>query len=154
MHFFSQQNIELVVHCGDWKSLHSLTYFAEQAAQYALPVRGVLGNNDADPDAFLHLFHTLPGTILLDAVVMKFTAGGKRCVIHHGHAMKVLKDQYATTDILFTGHTHKPRVEQVDTTFIVNPGSTAFAIPRSKTWKATVAIVETDPLSARIVELP
>lgn len=64
----------------------------------------------------------------------------------------VMKDPSVT--IALKGHSHKPLIVSDNNTLVVNPGSTAFAIPRSKSWVPTVAIVDTATMHAEIVDLP
>ena len=150
--FFKHQQVEKVVHCGDWKSIETLEYFAQLTDKASLPVMGVLGNNDVDVDGFQAAALNAPSEFVLTSDILEFDAGGKKCAVYHGHhrptLTKVVADQ--TYDFIFLGHTHKPLITYADDKIIVNPGSTAFSIPRSKTWQPTVAIVDTNTGSATL----
>lgn len=150
--FFKSHNVELVVHCGDWKSLETVRYFAEEAYKLSLPVKGVLGNNDIDVADFMAYAEIAPGDFEIKQNVFEFKTGGRTLAIYHGHHKPTLRrvvsdDSY---DLVFLGHTHKPRIEEDTNKLIVNPGSTAFSIPRSKEWVASVAIVNSNTLTATI----
>jgi putative phosphoesterase len=142
---FMRNGVELVIHCGDWKKIETLRYFAECAARSNLAVRGVLGNNDTDVDAFLKEAERVSADFELTPLVLRMNIEGKNISVHHGHIKSILKDlqNSTTTDILFLGHSHKPLIKYENSQLIVNPGSTAFSIPRSTSWKPSVAIVDT-----------
>lgn len=150
--FFAQQSVELVIHCGDWKVVPSMQYFAEKAAAYRLPVRGVLGNNDHDTEAFIRLAKIAPGDFLLEEGVFELTLDDTSVAIYHGHHAPTLRKvlENPDYDFVFVGHTHKPRIDTLDHRLIINPGSTAFAIPRSKTWQPSVAIADTKSRTAEV----
>jgi uncharacterized protein len=148
---FSALGVQQVVHCGDWKSLLTLQYFIESAKQYALPVSAVLGNNDHEVTAMQTIakgaknFHLQEG-------VLEIELGGKKAAIYHGHHAPTLRKLMASTDyaIIFLGHTHKPKVQTVDEKLVINPGSVAFSIPRSKSFEPTVAILDTETMDTQI----
>lgn len=150
--FFKAENIERVVHCGDWKALTTVSYFAERAASLGLGVQGVLGNNDLDVTGFIDYAATAPGNFHLTEGVLEFTWGSVRVAAYHGHHAPTLRKVTTNPsyDLVLLGHTHKPRITIEDGRLIVNPGSTAFSIPRSKDWKPSVAIVDSDTLTAKI----
>jgi hypothetical protein len=141
---FQRQAVDLVVHCGDWTRPSTAAYFADQALMRSLPTRGVLGNNDTDVAGFLALNSTRQDFSLVEGV-LRFMAAGKRVVAYHGHHKPTLRSVLAEDcEVLCLGHSHKPRYDRIDSKIIVNPGSTAFAIPRSREWKASVAIYDSD----------
>ncbi len=155
LEFFAQQRVDIVLHCGDWKSLSTMTYLAQKARSLALPVRGVLGNNDTNVTGFLQLSRRLPGDLEVQEGVMELSLDGKNIAVYHGHHKPTLRSLLADTnyDIICLGHTHKPMIEKSPKQLIINPGSTAFSIPRSKTWQPSVAIVRADTMTADIAYL-
>lgn len=155
LEFFALQNVELVVHCGDWKSLSTLAYFAKKAHELSLPVRGVLGNNDTDVHGFLNLSAMTPGDFYITEGVLEIALGkGQYLAAYHGHHKPTLQRLYEEEKytILCLGHTHKPKIDQGEK-LVVNPGSTAFSIPRSKEWQPSVAIIDPLQRKARIAFL-
>jgi putative phosphoesterase len=152
---FQHEKVLLVVHCGDWKSLSTLEYVITKAQVTNIPVRGVLGNNDAENEAFLQLARSFSKYISLTEGVDEFEAEGKKIAAYHGHHAPTLRKLRASDvyDVVCLGHTHKPKVEQLDQTIILNPGSTAFAIPRSKTWQPTVIIFDTDTMIPELLTI-
>lgn len=152
---FQRNKVLLVVHCGDWKSLFTLEYVIRKAEKANIPVRGVLGNNDLDIEAFSQLARSFQRNITLTEGIDTFEIEGKKIATYHGHHAPTLRklresDAY---DVICLGHTHKPKIERLDHTLILNPGSTAFAIPRSKTWQPTVIIFDTDTMIPELLTI-
>lgn len=150
--FFKQQGVDEIIHCGDWKSLETIQYFANRAHEATLPVRGVLGNNDIDVVSILSYLQVTPGNFKVKEGVFEFELENRKIALYHGHHKPTLRKVLAETsyDIILLGHTHKPRIEQSDSQLVINPGSTAFSIPRSKEWVASVALVDTLDFTASI----
>ena len=150
--FFAANKVKMVIHCGDWKSVLAMGHFAQQAAQYNMTVRGVLGNNDIDVSEFKKFIKSTPSDFQVIEGVFEINIDGKSVAIYHGHHASTLRKVRNDTSykLVLLGHTHKPKIETTDTTVIVNPGSTAFSIPRSKQWQATVALVDTDSVQASL----
>lgn len=156
LQYFHDQQVELVIHCGDWKSVETAARFAELAAAHRLPVRGVLGNNDFDVGGFLDYARTAPGDFELhEAVYTTPLSADTYLAAYHGHHKPTLRRLVAdeACSILLLGHSHKPLIERTGSRLVVNPGSTAFAIPRSKTWRPSVAIVDTVAPAAELAYL-
>jgi putative phosphoesterase len=150
--FFVANHVEMVIHCGDWKSVAAMEHFAYQAIHFKLPVRGVLGNNDNDVSEFEKFIKSASSQFQVTEGVFEMKVDGKSVAIYHGHHVPTLRKVRAETsyDLVLLGHTHKPKIEITDTTVMVNPGSTAFSIPRSKQWQATVALVDTKTVHASL----
>jgi putative phosphoesterase len=150
--FFAANDVSLVIHCGDWKSVAAMEHFAGQAEKYKLPVRGVLGNNDVAIDEFQAFVESSTSDFQVTEGVFEMQIGNRTMAVYHGHHAPTLRKVRATEsyDMLFLGHTHKPKIETTDSNIIVNPGSTAFSIPRSKLWQPTVALVDTNSLQATL----
>ena len=153
--FFLHEHVDHVIHCGDWKSLSTLEYFIKLTSESALPVSAVLGNNDHDSEPMMHLADEAPHFTLREGVY-ELALDGKHCAIYHSHHAPTLRNvrSNSTYDVAFLGHTHKPRIEMKDETLIINPGSTAFSIPRSKAFSPTVALLDTQTMKATLHTLP
>jgi putative phosphoesterase len=151
---FKLYSVKHIIHCGDWKSPETLSYFADQAAKLNIPVSGVLGNNDLDINAFSLLTQSYPDIDVREGV-FELSIDDKKTAIYHGHHAPTLRRVLANEsyDIVFLGHTHKPRIETVSNTLIINPGSTAFSIPRSKQWKPSVVLLDTKTMNAEFINL-
>lgn len=120
----------LIFHAGDVCGAAVLADLAALA-----PCHAVAGNCDTDPE--------LPLTIQQEVA-------GIRVLIHHGH-LPVDMARFRP-DVVVTGHTHVPKIEQVGSVLYINPGS---AGPRRFNLPVTVArltICAGRP-TARIIEL-
>jgi putative phosphoesterase len=119
--------VELILHAGDVGPphvLHELERFA--------PVHSVEGNTD-DPAM------GLPERVTL-------TLAGVAVLVTHGHELGSptparLAARY-DADIIVFGHTHRPVIEQVGATLVVNPGA---AGPPRFNLLPSVAILELGP---------
>jgi putative phosphoesterase len=154
--FFKSKNVSLVLHCGDWKSLETIQYFAGLAAKNNMTVKGVLGNNDTEVSEILQYSNSAPGNFDLKEGVLGLEIGVKKLAIYHGHHAPTLRRLKASKeyDFICLGHTHKPKIETNGNTLLINPGSTAFAIPRSREWKPTVVLLDIEKNAATIQILP
>lgn len=140
--YFAEQQVRLVVHCGDWKSASTVEYIVGLCRDHEIKLKGVLGNNDLavtdmlafDQDSFE----------IVEGVLYFTLDNGKAAAVYHGHHKPTLRNLLLndTLHVIFLGHTHKP-VVTTDGPLIINPGSTAFAIPRSKTWQPSVVVLDT-----------
>lgn len=121
---------EVIFHAGDVCGSAVLEDLATVALCHA-----VAGNCDADPE--------LPLTVLQEI-------GGVRFLIHHGH-LPVDVARFRP-DVVVTGHTHVPKIEQVGPVLYVNPGS---AGPRRFNLPVTVArlTIRAGRPEARLIEL-
>jgi uncharacterized protein len=141
MTIFRQQAVGMIIHCGDWTRPATASQFRQLSTDAGIPVKGVLGNNDRETESFLAL--NIPDFELAEGY-MELTVDDRRIAVHHGHHKPTLRMLLSGDhDLLLLGHSHKPRYDIVDARVIVNPGSTAFSIPRSKDWQASVAVYDT-----------
>jgi putative phosphoesterase len=125
---------EYIVHAGDVGDAKIL-----DALRAIAPLTAVRGNVDVDELASL-----LPKTAIL-------RAGDLAIYVHHGNDHR-LAEPPPGTDVVISGHTHEPRVDEIDGVLHLNPGS---AGPRRFHLPVTVAILTVDGgrASARIVPL-
>lgn len=126
---------EQIIHAGDVGDAAIL-----DALRALAPLTAVRGNVDDGDLAAL-----LPKTAVL-------RAGEIAIYVHHGNDRRSMEPPPGT-DVVISGHTHEPRVKEVDGVLHLNPGS---AGPRRFHLPVTVAILTVDGgrASARIVPLP
>ena len=108
------EGCDVIFHAGDVCGPLILPQLADLA-----PCHAVAGNCDDDP--------TLPLTCLR-------VVAGLRVLVHHGHLS--LDEAAFRPDIVITGHTHVPKLEQDGAVLRLNPGS---AGPRRFNLPVTVA---------------
>jgi putative phosphoesterase len=114
---FARLGVNLILHAGDVNTRSVVDELARIA-----PTLAVCGNND---DAELQA--TLPEVIELDA-------GRFVLVLLHGHqdrTARLAARRYAgRADCVVYGHSHIPKIEEVDGTILFNPGS-----PTDRRWR-------------------
>ena len=124
------EGCDVIFHAGDVCSPLIVPQLSESA-----PCHVVAGNCDDD--------ETLPLTCLQ-------VVAGLRILLHHGHLP--VDEAAFSPDIVITGHTHVPKVEQDGAVMRLNPGS---AGPRRFNLPVTVAriTVREGRASARLIAL-
>lgn len=144
-------DIEIFIHCGDWKSPKSIMFIQNIVSRRKAKLYGVLGNRD-----LFSLDEMQPDTnSLIEKESIEFMCDNLLFVVCHGHKKKLLHSLINTEkyDVIFTGHTHKPLLYRFGKTYVINPGSTSFAIPRRKDFIGTYAIFDTEKKEAKICEI-
>jgi putative phosphoesterase len=126
---------ERIVHAGDIGSPNVL-----EKLETVAPVVAVRGNNDKAPWA-----ENLPET-------MSFTVRGHTIHVLHDLGQIDLSPKAAGVDVVISGHSHKPDIEERGGVLFINPGS---AGPRRFRLPIAVAklYVTDDAVRAEIVEL-
>jgi putative phosphoesterase len=157
MIIFQSERVDLIVHCGDWNQPEALLYLAQEADKASIPIKGVFGNNDKRLNELLEHNSKLssPVEFALNKV-LEFEYGNKKFAVYHGDNKKILDDLIESRhyDVVLTGHTHKARKEFTKGTLVINPGSTAFQIPRVKgNGLTSVAVYDTSTTTSQIIYL-
>lgn len=120
--------IDLLIHLGDVCRQED---YIEALAD--CPCEIVAGNND--------IFSTLPR-------VRELKLGNYRIHLEHGHrlpySIEGMRREAADLqcDILMSGHTHRPLIDEADGIWLVNPGS--ISLPRQEGHNPTYIIMEID----------
>ena len=135
---FNRLSVHALIHAGDIVA----PFAAKRLFAFRGPVYAIYGNNDGERKM---LRDTIPqikdGPLLLDMA-------GRRVLVHH-YIDWCSSQHLAQADIVITGHTHEVVNEQQDGTLFVNPGE-------SCGWlfdRCTVAIIDTDMLTAEVIDL-
>jgi uncharacterized protein len=139
---FNQAECEIVLFAGDLVS----TFAVPPLRKLHCPFVGCFGDNEGNKVG-LRAGFSLVGPIN-EPPVRFTTADGTRLIICHME--RQLRGQPDDWDIAVFGHTHKPRISHDDAgRLLINPGETSgwtFGRP-------TIALLETSPRAARIVEI-
>ena len=101
----------------------------ELANQYKDNILMVKGNCDSEVDQMVLCFkiHNYK----------KVNLNGYNCLLVHGHHLdKLSKDELKNIDIVFYGHTHVHKIEKVDNTYFINPGS--ISLPKENQDKSYI----------------
>lgn len=127
-------DVDRILHAGDVGDSDILTELEALA-----PVTAVVGNTDTFP---------LVGRLAQEAHLTLEGPGGAgdyfRIGMLHGHLLdpltpQTVADAFPEAHLVIYGHTHRPLVEWVGQTLVLNPGS---AGPRRFRLPATMALVE------------
>ena len=108
----TKQNIDYLIHAGDWVSAFTLEYYKP----IKCPIRGVWGNNIGD-----HRFPALAEKNGIDLQIeeeLSLELGGKRIRVLHE-----LTNVHQGADVLVYGHDHKANIEHRDGVLCLNPGT-------------------------------
>ena len=118
--------VELILHAGDVGPERVLRELANIA-----PVHAVQGNVD---DPAMHL-----------PALLRLSVGGLSITVTHGHELgsptPAALARHHHADVIVYGHTHKPLIQQVGSTLVVNPGA---AGPRRFNLQPSVALLTID----------
>jgi hypothetical protein len=128
--------VDRILHAGDVGAPEILTDLAAIA-----PVDAVWGNTD--------------GWALREvaSASLEVELGGWRFAVAHGHLVQELDGllhMFPEAAVIVHGHSHVPRRDRVDGTWLVNPGS---AGPGGEGWPPSVAIAEVGAEGLRVVHL-
>ncbi len=120
----AQENIEMVLHLGDWVAPYTVDHVATRAAKLKVPLKGVLGNNDGELFIIVSQ-NPAKWHIELGHHTLEVAAGERHIILYHGTDQNItnsliMSSQY---DAVFSGHTHEPRNEMVGKTLALNPGT-------------------------------
>ena len=135
---FRQRQVEMVLHPGDVVA----PFAAKHLLKWTGPLKIVFGNNDGERKGLKVLLPQIQdGPLFIDA-------GGKKILLHHAYEWCTPGD-IAAANIIVTGHTHEVVNEMRDRKLFLNPGECCGWV----TGRATVAILDSDRMSAEIVEV-
>ncbi len=135
----NDEKVELVLHAGDYVAPFVIPYFKALNAKLI----GVFGNNDGERRGL-----TLKSEGRIQEPPYELNLGGKSIYITHD-LEDVPDGKVPGRDIIIYAHTHQPSVDLRDAQLYVNPGELCGLL----TGKSTVAVVDTEAMTAEIVEL-
>jgi len=138
---FNENNVEIVLHCGDIVSPFTAQEFEKLKAKFT----GVFGNNDGDKPYLLERFRNI-GALHQDPFELE--VDGRKIVMMHQPKFidELLKD--TRYDIVLYGHTHSIDIRK-DNALVVNPGETGGWL----TGRQTVALLDTKTLEVSVIDL-
>jgi putative phosphoesterase len=109
---------EVLIHCGDLCAPFVMRLVAEQ---FRGPVHVVFGNNDAD-GRLLQTVAAQHDHVTLHGIYAEIEVSGRRiAVIHYPEPARRIA-QSGALDLVCYGHDHTQLLEQVGTTWLLNPG--------------------------------
>jgi uncharacterized protein len=140
---FNREGCELVIFAGDFVS----PIVVPPLRKLRCPVVACFGDNDGN-QVGLQGGMRIVGPVAGGPFGLQ-TADGVRILVTH--IAEQLRGMTEGAHVVVSGHTHKPSIRTDERgVLFINPGETSGWTYR----KPTIAILETHPLSARIVALP
>lgn len=117
----NKENVELVIHCGDWVSPFILHAFRELRA----PMKGVFGNNDGDKFRHLAFRDQLKLDLTYEDRFLDFQIDNRRIAVFHGDYSGIVEAlvDCGHYDVVLHGHTHQRVNLHRGKTLSLNPGS-------------------------------
>lgn len=145
INWLNQNNISLILHCGDIGSPESLK---ESLSDFKGDFFGVFGNMDKDFKILIEEYNKIPKVKINEDILETEIEKKKITITHYPDAAKKLA-QLQKYDLVFYGHTHKPWEERIGDCRMINPGELA-----GQFCKPTFAVYDTDTekLELKILE--
>lgn len=144
---FKKQQVELVIHCGDWVAPFMVKFCKDLQCK----IISVFGNNEGNKMNFLSQKEEFSWNIEFEDVCAQREIDGKQIAIYHGTDRMLLDSLLSCGkyDVVFSGHTHTALIEKSIKTLHVNPGSSS----RLGREMSSVAIYDTKTDEAEIISL-
>lgn len=140
MGFAKKIDADAIIHCGDWDNRESVY----EVATAGIPVYGVMGNADVDPEVYQILKEKLTK---FDPDFLKIILEGRTIGISHFPDKINKQIDTQKFDILFHGHTHRKRNDLIGKTRVVNPGAL------HRTADSSFAVYDTRQNNVEFVDL-
>lgn len=140
---FAARGAPLVMHAGDYCSPFALGPFIEAN----LPVLGIFGRNDGDPEGLKAIAAAGVGTELYESP-HSFEVGGRRILLVHDLG-EVNKRSIDSHEIVVHGSTHRQQTVTRGKTLVVNPGEACGWL----TGSCTAALLDLDTREVEILTL-
>lgn len=136
--FFNKSRVDFVLHAGDFIAPFSILKLENLTCDW----RGVLGNNDGEKEG---LRRCSKGRISRGPLRIRI-GNRKITLIHDINTINLNKEK---SELIITGHSHKPQVVRRGDKLIVNPGECGGWL----SGKSTIALVNLTTNSARIFKI-
>lgn len=150
---FREESVDLVVHAGDIVAPFTLKLLCELLGE-KVPLYAVFGNNCGEKMGLKRVAESCG--VKLSEPPIEILVENKRLLVLHGYGSKTVTTNLVDSlarggpwDVIIYGHTHDPRVDQVSSTLIVNPGEACGCL----TGKRSVAILDLEAMEVSIKEI-
>lgn len=142
MDIFKDNNVEYVLHLGDFVNPNSVRLFN------GMKIIGIFGNNDGDKFRLVNTFNYIKGELKGD--FYEFEEAGLKFACYHGtepgiNNALITCGKY---DVFVYGHTHTCRNEMRGGTLVLNPGTV-----HGFSERATVMVFDIESKTPEIIEL-
>lgn len=138
INFFNLQQVEIVLHAGDFSSPTSAKYFSNLNSSFI----SIFGNNDFQE-------YDLTKTISVFGIISRppytFVLDNKSFLLTH----YLYYTSNNNVDFIIHGHTHKPQIKKLKNTIYINPGECCGI----RYGRSTVALLNTQTNNAEIFDI-
>lgn len=141
---FKEQNVEVIIHAGDFVAPFSIWPFAEAGIKFI----SVFGNNDGEKEGLKLTIEKFGGEIYESPYV--FELAGKKFLLTH--ILPTEPDAFAlkyNPNYFIYAHDHISKIEKRDNYLMINPGECGGWLYGD----STVVILDTETDDCRIIEL-
>jgi len=141
----NEERAELVLHAGDYIAPFVVPLFKSLKADLV----GVFGNNDGDKVLLKKKFAEIGAEIR--GRFAELMVDGLKIAMMHGDEESLLQAMVnaESHNVIVYGHTHKAETYRKGDTLVINPGEVCGYL----SGKSTIAILNTETLEVRIIEL-
>ncbi len=143
LHYCNMNDVEVILHCGDWCAPSTLRYFREN---FNGQIFGVYGNVHDDDTVMKKLAKEQKIKIKSDKLNIKLEKFNILLTHYPETATRIAKTK--KYHFVFYGHNHKPWKEVIEKTYVVNPGTLAGMF-----YKATFATYDTKTRKLELIIL-
>jgi len=141
---FNDEGVTQVLHAGDFIA----PFVANELQKLRCPLLGVFGNNDGERLGLQARFKGFGAEVKVQPAFVELDR--KRFVLIHEHELVEALARSGEFDVVVYGHTHQVDIRLTENgCLIVNPGETCGWL----TGKATVVVLDTERMEARLLEL-
>lgn len=139
---FREKKAVKVIHAGDYCSPFTIPLFR------GLSLHGIFGNNDGDKYLLMKKFDEIGATLHGD--FFSFEQDKLKIAVYHGTytELKESLEMCNHYDVVISGHTHEARVDTLESTLSINPGS-VHGFDRDP----LVALFDTETRQVKFIEL-
>ncbi|MBN1328059.1 MAG: metallophosphoesterase [Candidatus Heimdallarchaeota archaeon] len=119
--FFNHEQVDLVIHCGDWTSPFTLIHYAK----LQVPLYGVFGNNDGDKFRHIKYAQKFGLNVHFEDRLLVMSEFGKKIVIYHGDYDEIVDAlvKCGDYDLVLHGHNHCAKIAKFNKVLSLNPGT-------------------------------
>lgn len=114
----NNRGVKVVIHAGDFVA----PFVAKELSKLGAEFWSVFGNNDGEREGLRRRFSESGLREPVEVLVTELL--GLRVFVYHGTSEVLLENAISAGkyDLVAYGHTHRPRIERVGRTLVVNPG--------------------------------
>jgi putative phosphoesterase len=139
---FNDAGCKLVIHAGDFVA----PFAARELENLNCPVKAVFGNCDGEKKG---LEKAISSFGEIKEAPLTFNHDRRHFLVTHIHTGLKTYIRSKKYDLIIFAHTHKPEIRKDGKILILNPGETGGWV----SGKSTVALLDTETLSAEIIPL-